>query len=292
MLEQIKTAVFSFTFLSIPEEFCIIYIILLLINLFKKFDERLDFKEMLKFNKLRFIFPVLIPASVTTIIRYGFKIDININLLIAIFLVFFSIVICFKLYFFKGMLISFFCTLISIFMIVFFEMPYYFWITSKLQVTMEQINQDVFSNFVFILPLRVLQIGFILLLVKHKSFENLKFIELMVSFKENIMSGIFVLTFCIMWIAGFGKLFVLDKMFILVNTSVFEQVLYVSGILLVPIVVIYSTIMSMYNVELKYRREKFLRQEELKSKANVLKYYTEKHDYDKINAIAHEIDHV
>lgn len=287
----------NIAFVSIPEETFIVMFTLVLLKRFEniKVDRLMEeeisgYKEYSKIFLMQDIkkmaFMIIFSATITNIMRF-FRIDSTLILLTGYLCIVVSILLLYRKYFnaFKVLLCTACCLLI--FMLI--EALYFPLLLSALGKDIIDINNNIWMNFMYALPERVVEYSILIYaLMKKASFSQLRLARIILN--NRFITGAFFATLVIniAFLLVMGKLIGFDR--ILSELSLVVQSAIVVMVIAFPILNISAFILTLYHIFNKEEHVRYMIRENIESFVYDMKIFTENGNYNKVNELINEME--
>jgi hypothetical protein len=160
-------------------------------------------------------------------------------------------------------------------------------------VTENILKDNVMYAFMSTIPFRFIEFGFVMLYIKKKRDIDQKvrvnLWQLILKNKGQRFFAVIVSVFNISWLAGFTKIFAIDKILINGGVKMAPSLLMLMGAVLVPIIAYIALLFSIYNARARELYVKSLNRDSLIARINIAKYYADNRNYEKVKTVLNEI---
>ncbi len=267
---------------SIPEEFYAICLCLALVGMAKQ----------IKLNR-KLIMSIITPAILSNIIRYYLNVNAMINFTVFVLIMSTTLVLIYRLYNIKRILLIFICTVTACVSNMIFEILNYGILMMCTPLTESILKTNVLYAFLSSLPFRIIEILFIIMYIRHKKNIDYKIrINLwqqIIRNKDQRYFALIVSIFNILWVVGSIKLFIIDTVLVKSNIKLAPSLFLLIGDILLPVALFVSLIFSIYCARAREIYIRSMNRDLLISKVNIAKYYANKSKFEKVENILDEV---
>lgn len=291
-LETIEKIILNTVAVSIPEELFLLMFTLILVGEFEYWTDEECKKLIHRYDYVRILVPVLAGAFLSNILRYS---GLNFGLISLIPPIIFFILIILTNDIFgdasalKWSLKAFiflFLGLIIIYITEFAYIPYIMYAAGK---SLKEINDDLFLNFLFSIPSRLIQYFIIaFFIVKRRTLLKANIIKII--FESRILSiwTLIIVAFDFSFMFIMAKVVGYEKAFASVPGEV--RFIVIIAVCVFPILNISALLWCVYYVENRAKQTQKEIAEKLNILSNEINSYTIDEKYDNIKWKLHEID--
>lgn len=283
--------IFNTLLVSIPEELYLVMFTLILVGEFEYWKEDECKKLINRWDYGRILIPTLTSALLSNILRYT-GVNYDIASLITILTVFVIIVLTNDIFGdasamkWTGKAFAFLMiACITVGVSEFIYVPFVVYGTGK---PIQEINKDIWLNFVVSLPSRIIQYSILLYFVSRKrTLLKGKIIMHIVSNPVVLVITSAITLFDLLFYIVAYNLIVYEQ--VLINISHIMQIIIIIGITLFPILNISGLVWAVYYVKNKEMNDKKTASEKLENMLKDIKLYTNNENYDNIKWKLNEI---
>jgi hypothetical protein len=242
----------------------------------------LRMSDMIVFNK-KMVISVLVPAVISNMLRYFFSVDMTIVFIVFIFIMILIICLLYNQKTLKRIFAVFTCVSVACMSNAMLEIVNYKVIMLCTNINEVNLKENIINAFVSSLPIRVVELGIIILyLRKKKYFEekiNTSIWKMVLKDEELGLFSLIASVFNIIWIVASVKIFILDKF--LINSSLDTQtsLLILMGVIVVPIIIYICLFFSVYNIQAREAYIESLNRDLIKARENLAKNETHRDNY-------------
>jgi len=267
---------------SIPEEFFIVMLALLLLGKFDflQSDDKEE-RKIKKYDVTRVAFLVISTAVISNILRC-LNADPNLLLLICVLYIFIFILVIYKMYWDWGEILkTFLFTLLSVIVFALIEFSYaplFFYIFN---MTVDDLNNSVLIKFVWAIPERLVEyllLGF--LIARKATFLKARIVKVILRDRLLTVITLLALFFNLAFLSVIEKLIWFDK--ILDGFSLAVQLGISVAVLVFPILNIAALVFAIYHISNRECENRFLAKQDIKITADDIKMFAKNGRYDKI----------
>lgn len=242
----------------------------------------LRMSDMIVFNK-KIVISVLAPAVISNMLRYFFSVDMTIVFIVFVFIMVLTICLLYNQKTLKRIFAVFTCVSVACMSNAMLEIVNYKVIMLCTNINEVNLKDNIINAFVSSLPIRVVELGIIILYLRKKKYFdekiNTNMWKIVLKDEELGLFSLIASVFNIIWIVASVKIFVLDKF--LINSSLDTQtsLLILMGVIVVPIIIYICLFFSVYNIQAREAYIERLNRDLIKARENLAKNETHRDNF-------------
>lgn len=242
----------------------------------------LRMSDMIVFNK-KIVISVLAPAVISNMLRYFFSVDMTIVFIVFVFIMVLTICLLYSQKTLKRIFAVFTCVSVACMSNAMLEIVNYKVIMLCTNINEVNLKDNIINAFVSSLPIRVVELGIIILYLRKKKYFdekiNTNMWKIVLKDEELGLFSLIASVFNIIWIVASVKIFVLDKF--LINSSLDTQtsLLILMGVIVVPIIIYICLFFSVYNIQAREAYIERLNRDLIKARENLAKNETHRDNF-------------
>ncbi len=290
---SIFNLILNILFVSIPEEICLVMIILIFLKQFEfiKVDYEIanSFRfEIQKIEVIKFSIPVLIMSILSNVLKF-IGVGATPVLFISILIVIIAIIITYKLQSVSSILKSIAFTVLGFTILMISESIYIPLILYTMNKTIAEINNSFLTNFLLSLPSRLIQITIILfVLLRKTTFMKANLIKPIIKNKSLSIISLTTVIFNVVLLAILGKLIIFDR--ILIDMPLYIQLGVIILTVSFPFINILCLVIAIYFVANKSSQKEHTARVEFNDSLEKIKVFASLGKYEEVKIMLDRLD--